>query len=134
MMINHINPENLVKPKGYSHAISVSGNHQTIYIGGQNAIDEKGQIVGKGNLKDQTEQVLANIDKILSPVGSRLGDIVKLNIYLVQGQNPQDGFAAFQRRWDGLSPPIVTVVFVAGLGNPDWLVEIEAIAIRQDDR
>ncbi len=132
MAINYINPENLVKPKGYSHAVSVSGDHQTIYIGGQNAIDEQGQVVGKGSLKEQTEQILTNIDKILSSVGSRLEDIVKFNIYLVQGQNPQEGFAAFQQRWKG-DPPIVTVLFVAGLGNPDWLVEIEAIAICQKD-
>ena len=43
MEIKHINPENMAKPRGYSHAISVTGNHRTIYIGGQNAIDENGK-------------------------------------------------------------------------------------------
>ena len=36
--IDYINPENMAKPKGYSHAISVSGNHKTVYIGGQDAV------------------------------------------------------------------------------------------------
>ena len=47
----------MAPPRGYSHAVSVSGNHKTIYIGGQNSINEKGELVGKGSLKEQTEQV-----------------------------------------------------------------------------
>ncbi len=131
MVIKYVNPENLVKPKGYSHAVSVVGDHQTIYVGGQNSIDEKGQIVGKGNLKDQTNQILTNIDKILNSVGSGLGDVIKFNIYLVQGQNAQEGFGAFQQRWSGQSYPVVTVLFVTGLGRPEWLVEIDAIAVNR---
>jgi enamine deaminase RidA (YjgF/YER057c/UK114 family) len=130
MEIKHINPENMVKPRGYSHAISVSGNYKSIYIGGQNAIDEKGALIGKNSLKQQTEQVLANIDKILQDSGANFRNIVKFNIYILNGQNPQEGFQAFQERWkDNQNFPIVTVLFVAGLGNPDWLVEIDAIAV-----
>mgnify|MGYP001320010615 CR=1 FL=1 len=129
MKINYINPENLFKPKGYSHAIAVSGNRKTLYIGGQNAIDEKGNIVGKGDIKEQTRQILENIEKILGEAGAKLENIIKLNIYILQGQNPQEGFGVFQQKW-GSKPnlPIVTVLFVAGLGNPDWLLEIDAVA------
>lgn len=130
MTINYINPDNMVKPRGYSHAISVKGNHETLYIGGQNAIDENGVLVGKGNLNEQTEQVLTNIDNILEKSDAELHNVVKFNIYLVQGQNPQDGFQVFQRKWgENENFPTLTVLFVAGLGNPDWLVEIDAIAI-----
>lgn len=129
MKINYINPENLFKPKGYSYAIAVSGNRKTLYIGGQNAIDEKGNIVGKGDIKEQTRQILENIEKILGEAGAKLENIIKLNIYILQGQNPQEGFGVFQQKW-GSKPnlPIVTVLFVAGLGNPDWLLEIDAVA------
>ncbi len=128
--IQYINPINMIKPRGYSHAISVSGNHKTVYIGGQNAINEKGELIGRGKLGEQTEQVLTNIEKILKNVGAELDNIVKFNIHILQGQNPQEGFQAFQRRW-GMNKnyPTITVVFVAGLGNPDWLIEIDAIAI-----
>lgn len=128
--IELINPANMVKPRGYSHAISVSGNHRTVYIGGQNAIDENGNLVGKGNLGEQTEQVLANMEKILKSVGAKLDNIVKFNIHILHGQNPQEGFMAFHKIW-GMDQnyPTITVVFVAGLGNPEWLVEIDAIAI-----
>jgi enamine deaminase RidA (YjgF/YER057c/UK114 family) len=132
MEIKHINPENMAKPRGYSHAISVAGNHRTIYIGGQNAVGENGVLVGKNNLKQQTEQALINIGKILNDADANLENIIKFNIHLLQGQNAREGFQAFQEKWsDKEKFPAVTVLFVAGLGNPDWLVEIDAIAVVQ---
>jgi enamine deaminase RidA (YjgF/YER057c/UK114 family) len=77
----------------------------------------------------QTTQVLANIEKILQKADAKLENIIKLNIYLVQGQKPQEGFQAFQQKWVSSKVPVITVVFVAGLGNPDWLVEIDAVAV-----
>jgi enamine deaminase RidA (YjgF/YER057c/UK114 family) len=130
MKKEYLNPDNMVKPKGYSHAVSVSGNYKTIYIGGQNAIDQNGNLIGKNSLKDQTEQVLINIEKILDHANAKIENIIKFNIHILAGQNPVEGFQVFQKRWKMAKDlPIVTVIFVAGLGNPDWLVEIEAIAV-----
>lgn len=128
--IKYINPAELVQPRGYSHAVVVRGNNSTIYIGGKNGIGKDGTIVGKGNLKAQTRQALENIRTTLSAAGAELSNIVKFTIYLIQGQDPRDGVAAFQEIW-GNNPhlPAITVIFVAGLGHPDWLVEIEAIAV-----
>jgi len=129
MKIKYINPENMAKPRGYSHAVSVSGDRKTIYIGGQNAIDEKGNLVGKADLGQQTTQALANIEKVLESDGGKLENVVKFNIYILQGQNPAEGFKAFQQKWgDKKDFPVVTVVFVSGFFNPQWLVEIEAVA------
>lgn len=121
----------MAQPRGYSHAISVSGNHKTIYIGGQNAVDQNGKIVGKGNLKLQTEQALTNIEKVLKEANAKLENVVKFNIYLILGQKPQEGFEAFQQKWSSKNFPAITVLFVAGLGNPEWLFEIDAIAVVQ---
>jgi enamine deaminase RidA (YjgF/YER057c/UK114 family) len=129
MTIEYINPKTMAPPRGYSHAVSVTGNHKTIYIGGQNSINEKGELVGKGNLKEQTEQALSNIEKILETAEAKLENVVKFGIFLIQGQNPQAGFQAFQQKWKSKNAPAITVVFVASLGNPEWLVEIEAIAV-----
>ncbi len=128
--ISYINPEELFQPRGYSHAVRVRGNNSTIYIGGMNSIDKEGMVVARGNLKAQTRQALENIKTILSAAGAEFSTIVKFTIYLVQGQDPREGVAAFQEIW-GRNPnyPVITVVFVAGLGHPDWLVEIEAIAV-----
>jgi enamine deaminase RidA (YjgF/YER057c/UK114 family) len=130
MNIVYVNPENMAAPRGYSHAVAVSGAGKTIYIGGQNAVDEKGRIVGPGQLKLQTGQALDNIEKILHSAGAKMHDVIKWTIYLVHGQNPRDGFEAFQMKWGrAVDFPAVTVLFVSGLGHPDWLVEIEAIAV-----
>ena len=128
--IDYINPESMVKPRGYSHAITVTGNHQTIYLGGQNAVDENGTLVGKDSLRKQTEHVLTNIEKILAESNAKLENVIKFNIYLIPGENPQEGFQVFQEKWrDSSNYLIITVLFVAGLGNPDWLVEIDGMAV-----
>lgn len=128
--ISVINPEELAPPRGYSHAVAVKGSHTTIYIGGKNGVARDGSVVGKGDLKAQTGQALENVRAVLEAADADHSNIVKFTIYLVQGQDPQVGALAFLEKWgDNPQLPAVTVVFVAGLGHPDWLVEIEAIAV-----
>jgi enamine deaminase RidA (YjgF/YER057c/UK114 family) len=115
-------------PRGYAHAVAVSGPRRTLYLGGQDALDASGQLVGAGDLKAQTTQILANLEKILQAEGGGPEHVVKLNIHLVQGQNPGLGFQAFQERWGGRVVPAITVVFVAALGRPEWLAEIDGVA------
>jgi enamine deaminase RidA (YjgF/YER057c/UK114 family) len=130
LQVDYFNPAGLQKPRAYTQVISVSGPQRTIYVGGQDAVNEKGETVGKGSLRTQTEQVLGNIEKALAAADAKLENLIKLTIYIVAGQNPRDGFAAFQEKWQNKpNPPVITVVFVSGLGNPDWLVEIDAIAV-----
>lgn len=130
MKIDYINPEGLIKARGFTQAISVSGAHKTIYVSGQDAVNEKGETVGKGSLKDQTEQILNNIEKTLNAAGAKFENIVKLNVYIVAGQNLREGFEEFQKKWGNRpNPPTVSVVLVQGLGNPEWLAEIEAVAV-----
>jgi len=128
--IDYINPDNMAKPIGYSQGVAIRGSHRTIYVGGQNAIDVKGALVGRNSLLEQTEQALSNVEKVLKAGGAGPESLVRLNIYLLQGQNPAEGFLAFQQWW-GSRPqyPAITVVYVAGLGKPDWLVEIDGIAV-----
>ena len=128
--ISVINPKELAPPRGYSHAVAVKGSHTTIYIGGKNSIARDGSVVGKGDLNAQTGQALENVRAVLDVADADLSSVVKFTIYLVQGQDPRAGALAFLEKW-GDSPrlPAVTVVFVAGLGHPDWLVEIEAVAV-----
>jgi enamine deaminase RidA (YjgF/YER057c/UK114 family) len=128
--IQYINPEGLMKPGGFSQLIVTSGRNRTIYIGGQDAVDENGKTVGVGDLKMQTEKIFDNLEKALQAAGAGFENIVKWNVYLVAGQNPAPGFEAFQKRWAGREHfPVVTVVFVAGLGRSEWLVEMDGIAV-----
>ena len=128
--IQHINPDGLFKNPAFSQMITVQGPVKTIYIGGQDAVDASGKIVGKGDIKVQTEQVLNNIQGALKAAGAGLEHIIKWNIYIVQGQPLQPGFEVFQRVWGRRpNPPLVTAMFVSGLANPDFLIEMDAIAV-----
>jgi enamine deaminase RidA (YjgF/YER057c/UK114 family) len=132
MKIQHINPEGLIKNPAFTNAISISGNTRTIYIGEQNANNAAGEIVAKGDFKAQTVQVLNNIKTALQAAGADTDNIIKLTMYMVQGQDLKEGFAAFQETWGALkNPPVVTGIFVSALANPDYLIGIEAIAVTE---
>ena len=126
-----LTPDGLVKNPAFSHVAVVSGAVRTIYVGGQDAITGNGEIVGKGDLGAQTMQTLANIETALAAAGAGLEHIIKWNVLVVEGQSIQDGFAAFQRFWGDRStpPPVITAAFVKALAHPDFLVEIDAIAV-----
>lgn len=128
--VQYISPEGLHKNPAYSQAIVVSGGAKTIYVGGQNSVDASGAIVGKGDFKAQVEQTLKNLKIVLEAGGAKPENVIKWNIYVVQGQSFKDGFEAFQKVWGNQpNPAITTGVYVAGLSNPDFLVEIEAVAV-----
>ena len=131
--VQFINPEELMKNPAFSQVVTTQGSGKTIYIGGQNAVNAKREIIGKGNLQQQTQQVMENITTALSACGATLKDIVKLNINIVQGQNAYEAFLVSQKFVDGINPPAITVLFVAGLANADFLIEIEATAFVGDE-
>ena len=128
--VQYLNPDGLPKNPAFTNVVTVTGPVKTVYIGGQNAVDASGAIVGKGDLKAQTEQILKNIQAALAAAGAQSEHVVKWNIYVVQGQSIEEGFAAFQSVWGNHpNPPAITVTFVAGLAHPDFLVEMDAIAV-----
>ena len=130
MSVVYINPDGLNKNPAFSNVIVVSGNAKTVYVGGQDAVDASGQIVGKGDLKAQVEQVLKNLEIALAAGGAKLEHVIKWNLYVVQGQSLREGYSAFQAlAVKQPSPPAISMAFVAGLANPDFLVEMDAIAV-----
>jgi len=131
--IEFINPDELMKNPAFSQAAITKGAGNTIYIGGQNAIDKDLQIIGKGDIAAQTEYILKNIEIILKACHATPEDVFKLNIYIVQGQDARKGFEGAKKFLKKLHhPPIITGVVVAGLANPDYLVEIEAVAFKKE--
>lgn len=127
--IEFINPEGLFKNPAFSQVVATEGKGKTIYIGGQNAVNEKGEIVGKGDIGQQTEQVLKNIQTALAACGATFVNLVKLSIFIAHGQDLYRGFQASQKYLGHLkNPPAITSLFVPALAHPDYLVEIEAVA------
>jgi len=127
--IEHINPNGLSKNPAFSQIVTTQGNGKTIYIGGQDAVNTNGEIIGKGDIAAQTEQVMENLLTALSACGATFDNLVKLSIYMVQGQNIYSGFQVSQKYFGKLTnPPAISVLIVAGLANSDFLVEIDATA------
>jgi enamine deaminase RidA (YjgF/YER057c/UK114 family) len=128
--VRYINPDSLNKNPAFTNVVVVEGNVKTVHIGGQDAINASGEIVGKGDIVAQTEQILANVRAALEAGGARPEHIIKWNIYIVEGQSLQKGFGAFQRAWPEVpNPPAITGVFVSALAHPDFLVEMDAVAV-----
>lgn len=127
--IQHINPDGLLKNPAFSQLVTTQGNGKTIYISGQDAVNVQGEIVGKGDIAIQTEQVIKNLQIALAACGATFQNLVKLSIFVVQGQDLRVGFQASQNFFGKLTnPPAIAVLIVSGLANPDFLVEMDATA------
>ena len=128
--VRYINPDSLNNNPAFSNVVVVEGNVKTVHISGQDAINASGEIVGKGDIVAQTEQILANVRVALEAGGARAEHIIKWNLYVVEGQSLQEGFGAFQNAWpETPNPPAITMAFVSGLAHPDFLVEMDAVAV-----
>ena len=127
--VQHINPDGLTKNPAFTNIVTVTSPVKTIYIGGQDAIDSSGTVIGKGDIQQQAEQVFKNLEVALQAVDAGLEHIIKWNIYVVHGQPIQPALEVFQHVWGRRpNPPAITMMFVSGLSNPDFLLEIDAIA------
>jgi len=128
-MKKYINPDSLVKNPAFTQAVVIEGPAKTIYIGGQNAVRADGSIAGE-TLAEQTQQALLNVQAALTAAGATLHDVVRWTAAVVEGQPLVEGFAAFREAWgDAADPPTLSVHVVAGLANPKFLVEIDAVAV-----
>ncbi len=129
----HINPEGVIKNAYFSQAVLAPAGWHTLYVGGQNAVTAEGELVGKGDITAQAHQVLANITTILDEVGADLTNVVKWNVFVKQGEDPMPAFAVFQQAWNRMGkdhdPPAITLCYVASLTLPDWLLEVELVAV-----
>ncbi len=121
-----INPPGVHTPQAnYSHVTRV-GN--TLYISGQLALDPDGNLVGAGDAAAQAEQCYRNVKAIVEHFGGTLDDIVKITQYITDlAYRPL--VAGPRDRYLGTPGPASTLVVVKGLAAPDYLVEIEALAI-----
>ncbi len=125
------NPATLSKPNGYSHLAEVVTG-KMIYIAGQVALDKQGQLVGRDDFAAQVEQVFANLGEALDAAGGSFADVVKLNYFCVDRVDRSNMTLVREtrdRHVNTESPPVSTFVFVSSLVRPEWLIEIEAVAV-----
>jgi 2-iminobutanoate/2-iminopropanoate deaminase len=124
--LQRINPAGLSTPATYSHIVR-AGN--TVYIAGQVGANAQGTLAGPG-MKEQTEQVLANLGAALKSQGLDATHIAKINIYVTSiDEFRAPDVAALRTRFFGTNRPVSTLVQVVRLADPAYKVEIEAIAV-----
>ena len=126
-----IQPEKLSKPRGdYSHGISVTPR-EILFIAGQTAVDSKGNVVGIGDAGAQAKQIYENIEAVLAAAGMAFSNVVKLTTY-VTDVSFRESVNEVRKRHLGKELPASTLVVVKGLARSEYLLEIEAIAVRED--
>jgi enamine deaminase RidA (YjgF/YER057c/UK114 family) len=131
MPLQHTNPPSLSAPTGYTHVVVASGG-RTVYISGQVALNERGEVVGDGDLEAQLRQVYENLKAALAAAGATFADVVKQTTYVVNFDAARDRPVIGRVRSQYLpatNPPASTLVGVQALANPALLVEVEAIAV-----
>jgi 2-iminobutanoate/2-iminopropanoate deaminase len=109
----------------YSHGIAIPAGHRLVFVAGQLGIDRDDRVPAESEA--QAEICFGNIAAILAEDGMTMANVVRLSVY-VTGREHMDGYRRARDRQFPGTPPTTTLIVVAGLVRPEFLVEIEAIA------
>ena len=128
-----INPEGIDAPNNYTHVIIARGTRM-VFIAGQYPEDPSGKLVGQGDMVKQAAQAFANLGLALSAAGARPQDVTRLGIYVA---NYKREYLAMidpgRRAVFGDHHPTDLLIGVETLAYPEYLIEVEAIAVIQDE-
>jgi 2-iminobutanoate/2-iminopropanoate deaminase len=115
-------------PPAYSQAVKVTGGETILYLAGQVAYDDNGGAAHAGDFRAQARAALHAVKAQVEAGGGTMANIVKVNTYLTDIRHRTD-FAAVREEFFGKKMPAHTLVAVAALAQPEFLIEIEAIAV-----
>ncbi|RFS13714.1 RidA family protein [Emticicia sp. C21] len=125
-----VNPNSVAAPKGYSQVAQIDlGNATMLLISGQVPLDKQGNLVGKGDLARQTEQVFINIKNIIEEAGGNINHLAKVSYFIKDVSKIQLVRDMRDKFINTQSPPASTLVEVSKLYRDDVLIEIEATAV-----
>lgn len=129
--VRFLNPDTLPTPPGYSQLAEVRGG-RTVYVAGQVALDAESRLVGEGDFEAQARQAFANLGRALAAAGLGFEHVVKLTLFLTDASQ----IPALRRVRDEFvntaAPPTSTALQVAALARPEWLFEVDAVAVGPD--
>jgi enamine deaminase RidA (YjgF/YER057c/UK114 family) len=132
MALECINPEGITTPETFTHVIVAKGSRM-VFIAGQVAEDSAGNLVGAGDMVAQSRQVFANIGRALKAAGARPDQVTKLTIFVANYRREHLAMIEEGRvSLFGSHKPTDTLVGVAALTNPDYMLEVDAIAVIGD--
>jgi enamine deaminase RidA (YjgF/YER057c/UK114 family) len=121
-------PDTMPKSVGYSQLAVVTGG-TVVFIAGQVALDKSGNVVGKDDFKAQIQQVFENLKAAVEAAGGSFNDVVKLNSYFLDLSHAPDFREVRDQYINVKNPPASTAIQVSRLFRPEFLVEVEAVAV-----
>jgi enamine deaminase RidA (YjgF/YER057c/UK114 family) len=121
-------PDTMPRSVGYSQVARVTGG-TIIFVAGQVALDKSGNVVGKDDFRSQIQQVFENLKAAVEAAGGNFGDVIKLNSYFLDLSHLPEFREVRDKYIDLKNPPASTVVQVSQLFRPEFLVEVEAVAV-----
>jgi len=128
MEITRLQPEGLVRSPAFSHVAIVPAGATTIYVGGQDGVDETGRVVSD-DVAEQSVRAIENARIALEAAGATLDDVIQWTVLLDQNADINAAYGAVGPLLATAGvPPLVVASRVAGLGVPGALVEVSAIA------
>jgi len=125
---NLLIPDTMPKSVGYSQVAIVRGG-TIVFVAGQVALDRSGNVIGKEDFRAQVQQVFENLKAALEAVGGTFNDVVKLNSYFLDFSHLSEFREVRDQYINVKNPPTSTAVHVPRLFRPEFLVEIEAVAV-----
>lgn len=126
MAITRSNPSAVREPTGYTHAIEITDARRRLVISGQVGMALDGTVPDTGG--GQIDQALINLRAVLEANGMTVANIVKTTVFLTD-RSLLGAFRAARMAAFGEHAPCSTLLFVAGLADPRFVVEIEAEAV-----
>jgi enamine deaminase RidA (YjgF/YER057c/UK114 family) len=122
------NPKTISKPfTNYAHVVTVEGAKKLVFCAGQVAADVDGKVLPPDSFEAQTKMVMKNLKNALAAGGAKLSDVTKVTIYICNPHDVPKARGLLQTYFQG-HPPGSTLCILRGLANPNFLLEIEAIA------
>ena len=122
-----IQPEGIWDPRPRFAQVTKIGNQ--VYVAGQTPVDADGNLVGKGDIAAQGRQVFQNLEKCLKAAGATFDQVVKLNMYSTDLDAHRQVVSKMRQEYFSKEPVTSTTIQVSRLVNPDWLIEIDVIAV-----
>ena len=126
--LTHKSPAGAHKPFAhYSHVVTAQGANKLVFCAGQVAADVDGKVLPPDDFDAQAKMVMANLTKALAAGGAKIEDVTKITIYICNPHDVPKARRILQTYFAG-HPPGSTLCILRELANPNFLLEIEAIA------
>jgi enamine deaminase RidA (YjgF/YER057c/UK114 family) len=118
----------LFDPPSYSQGVKVTGAQSLLFLAGQVAYDKDGNVAYRGDFRSQARECYKALKALVEAQGVTLQNIVKINTYVTDMRN-RPHFRTVRDEFFGVRGPASTLIEVSALADPDYLIEIEAIAV-----